>query len=344
MSNRPSSNRSKSGQSRRNRQQSGARRQQSRGQAQRPKAAASSLAGTAAFEEAGQGATPEPTTETRSATGMKTRANARRAERRASATKKKKQQQQLTWVMSAVAIAIVIAIVLIFVNRPSNDAIDIDYSGIPATQPQQTSNLAAISASPSPNAQGTPAADQYVGMSIGDPNAPVTLVVYADYQCPYCKIFQEDVYPKLVENYVKPGKLRIELREYPFLGGNDLADDGNESSRASQAALCAGDQGKYLEYHDKLFANQGRENDGNFSDKRLKQFADEIGLDTDQFNQCLDNDTFLPAVQASKNEGAAAGVSATPMFLLNGTLIQMPSGGYDAFAKQIDIAIKQSGG
>ena len=171
--------------------------------------------------------------------------------------------------------------------------------------------------------------------TLGDTNAPVTLIVYEDFQCPYCgaisgfmktnnPVMQSlrridptwtPFIPEIINNYVKNGKVLFAYRDYAFLGP--------ESIRAAEAGRCAGDQNKFWEYHDYLYSHQNGENQGAFSDSNLKSFALNLGLDVTTFNKCLDNGKYTQAVIDSKNEGNIAGVKGTPkgFILRNGKLI-----------------------
>lgn len=101
--------------------------------------------------------------------------------------------------------------------------------------------------------------------SLGDENAPVTMIEYSDFQCPFCGKFARDTEPKLVEKYVRDGTLRIEWRDFPYLG--------QESANAAFAARAAQEQGKFWEYHDLLYENQESANSGAFSDEKLLDLA-----------------------------------------------------------------------
>lgn len=98
----------------------------------------------------------------------------------------------------------------------------------------------------------------------------VTIIEYADFQCPFCGKFFKEIGETLIKDYVDAGKVRFVYRDFAFLG--------TESTRAAEAARCAGDQGKYWEYHDYLYNHQNGENQGNFSDLYLKSFAGELKL------------------------------------------------------------------
>lgn len=111
--------------------------------------------------------------------------------------------------------------------------------------------------------------------SLGSPDAPVTMVEYSDFQCPFCGKFARETEPELIEKYVDDGTLRIEWRDFPYLG--------QESANAAFAARAAQAQGGFWRYHDILYANQESTNSGAFSDERLLGFAREAGLNVEKF-------------------------------------------------------------
>ncbi len=297
--------------------------------------------GTARAQHAPQ-ATPQSVRTTKASTTAdegSARPSERRQARRDAAIRKEQQKKQLRLIIGGIAAAVVIAAVLILFNRPSNDAASIDYSGLAIAQPAITDTLG------TPQAGDGGAATPYRGAVVGDPNAPVTFVVYADFQCPFCLQFHQDVYPQILDDFVRDGKVKVEFREFPALGGADLSSSGNESVQAAEAAVCAGEQDKYIEYHDKLYANHRGENQGAFNNDRLKTFADDLGLDTGAFNDCLDSGRYEAAVIQSMDEGRALGITATPMFVIdNGSgepnVVQQTSAGYDLLKKQIEVAVE----
>jgi len=170
------------------------------------------------------------------------------------------------------------------------------------------------------------------GMSMGDANAPVQIDVYTDFQCPYCGRFERDTMPKIIENYVKPGKAHLTIHLFAFLG--------KESVWAAEAAYCANDQGKFWPYHNKLFNSQAGENQGAFSIEHLKIFAKELGLDTKQFNTCLDSQKYQQAIQQVKDAAGQRGVRSTPTIFINKKLI-LGAQPYKTFADAIDAALQK---
>ncbi|MEM4409059.1 MAG: DsbA family protein [Candidatus Caldarchaeum sp.] len=156
--------------------------------------------------------------------------------------------------------------------------------------------------------------------TMGDPNAPIKIVEYSDFQCPYCRRFAEETEPLLVETYIKAGKVYFVYRSM----GNFISDNiarargvvNTESRDSAMAAYCAADQGKFWEYHDALFANQTGEGVGAYSEARLKAIAQKLGLDMDAFNKCFSSGKYRDQVQQDYNDGTAAGLTGTPYFVI----------------------------
>jgi protein-disulfide isomerase len=105
---------------------------------------------------------------------------------------------------------------------------------------------------------------------LGNQTAPITIVLYVDFQCPFCGKFFKETEQTALANYIKNGKVKLVSRDFAFLG--------SESQKSAEAARCAGDQGKFWEYHDYLFNHQNGENKGNFSSLNLKTYAKALGL------------------------------------------------------------------
>lgn len=144
----------------------------------------------------------------------------------------------------------------------------------------------------------------------GNADAPVTILVFADFQCPYCGRFQMDTEPQIEAKYLQAGLVRIGYQHFAFLG--------DESQWAAEASECADDQQAFWPYHDKLFAGQNGENRGAFSKDNLKKFAADLGLDAAAFGQCLDSGKYSTLVTNQTSALQQLGVSSTPTFLVNG--------------------------
>lgn len=155
---------------------------------------------------------------------------------------------------------------------------------------------------------------------MGDPNAPVRVEEFSDFQCPYCSYFTENYETYFVENYVRTGKVYFIYRSM----GNFLSDNINratgkqnfESILSAEAAYCAGDQGKFWEYHDTLFANQTGEGVGDFERGNLILMAQNLGLDMDSFTQCLDSARYKAQAEKDEEDGLGYGVTGTPSFVV----------------------------
>ncbi len=179
--------------------------------------------------------------------------------------------------------------------------------------------------------------------AMGDPNAPITVVEYSDFQCPACKAFFDYVEEPFVSEYVATGKVRFVYRSMGLWIGQESVD-------AAEAAYCAGEQGKFWEYNHILFANQTGENVGDFLMKRLIAFAGEIdGLDVEAFKSCLDSNKYVQRVDTDGTEGRQAGVRGTPSLLIyktaDNTLIQTIEGApsMQDFRQILDDALQQVG-
>ncbi len=155
---------------------------------------------------------------------------------------------------------------------------------------------------------------------LGSPNAPVTIIEFSDFECPYCKQFQDAVMPNLTTNYIDTGKVKMVYMEFPLDSIHPYAHN------AALAAECAEEQNQFWAYHDALFADQS-----NIDVPALKAKAAALGLNTSQFNTCLDTKRYEPLVQAELAMGQSFGISGTPGFLVNGIFIggALP---YDQFA------------
>ena len=139
----------------------------------------------------------------------------------------------------------------------------------------------------------------------GEATAPVTLIEYSDYDCPFCKRHAETMMPALIKDYIDTGKVRFIMREYPIDHLHPRA------TAASQAVLCAGDQGNYWGMHDAMFADQRANTDEDF-----QGMASDLGLDVDAFNACMESDKFAEQIRAHQSEGQGLGVSGTPSFVV----------------------------
>lgn len=160
-------------------------------------------------------------------------------------------------------------------------------------------------------------------LAVGDVDAPVVMVNYSEFQCPYCGKFARDTEPKLIKKYVDKGILRIEWRDFPYLG--------KESGTAAMAGRAAADQGKFWQFNEAMFADQQTPNSGKLTTEFFVKIAEKIGLDTDKFREDLNSDKNHEAIQKDFDEGQSIGVSGTPAFVINGRPIMgaQPLGAFE---------------
>ncbi|MBU1197758.1 DsbA family protein [Candidatus Micrarchaeota archaeon] len=141
---------------------------------------------------------------------------------------------------------------------------------------------------------------------LGPEDAPVTIVEYSDFGCPFCERFVSQTLPSLKQQYIDSGKVRFYFKQYP------IPQLHPNAPKAAEGSLCASDQGQFWAFHDLVFES------GQYDPASLKQHAETLGLDTDAFNSCLDNGDKTAEVQAHVAEGSQFGVSGTPTFFING--------------------------
>ena len=175
--------------------------------------------------------------------------------------------------------------------------------------------------------------DQVDGFAAGSPDAPVTVEIWEDFQCPYCQRFTYEVKPAIVSQYVESGDVRLVFRNLAFLG--------DESHWAAVAASLAADQNKFWPFHDYLFANyQGKES-GAFRIDRLLQMGESVGLDMEQFRDGLQLENarqrFAEIEAEAREDAYAIGVNATPTVTVDGVPVQPPD--VETIAAAIDIAL-----
>jgi protein-disulfide isomerase len=140
---------------------------------------------------------------------------------------------------------------------------------------------------------------------LGQTDATVTLVEFTDYQCPFCRRHAAQTKPQLVKDYVETGKLKYVLREFP------IASIHPQATKAAEAALCAGDQGRYWDINEVFFANQRQ-----LGIDDIKAHAEGLGLELASFSECLDGGKYAQQVQNDLQDGTKAGVRGTPTFFL----------------------------
>jgi protein-disulfide isomerase len=205
-------------------------------------------------------------------------------------------------VVVAVSLALITA-VLFVMPRQQDDAADTSggaSTAQPQTEPEQTDD---------PLAQlARREADD--PMALGREDAPVVMINYSEFQCPFCGKFARDTEPTLVKDYVDKGILRIEWRDFPYLG--------QESLTAARAGRAAGAQGKFWEFHDAMYDKQLPPNSGQLTEDHLADVAGKAGLDVERFRLDMRSPDATAAIQRDFKEGQAIGVTGTPAFIING--------------------------
>lgn len=153
--------------------------------------------------------------------------------------------------------------------------------------------------------------DTIIGNSspiLGSNDAPIAMIEFGDYQCFYCHKFFNNTESDIVKNYVDTGKVKMIFKDFTIIG--------QDSVTAANAAHCAQEQGKFWEYHDALYNNWSGENTGWISTTSLAQFAQQVGLNQDQFNQCMTQAKYMQIVRGSVSDANILGLTGTPDFFI----------------------------
>lgn len=257
--------------------------------------------------------------------------NERKSKRQERREKIQKQQSRsrLYMILGITIIAIVVVGLVVLptvlnATRPMAEVVSID----PGTHPNPNDN------------------------SMGNPNAPIKIEEFSDFQCPYCEQFHSGTEAQLRQYFIDTGKVLFTYRSMGNWVSRNVGGTSTESQDAALAAYCAGEQNKFWEMHAMLFANVRGENVGSFSDKRLKAIAAKVdGLDTDQFNSCYDSGKYEDRVQQDLTDGTAAGITGTPAFLLiyktasGETKTKLIEGAqpFSVFQQDIEAALAEAG-
>lgn len=214
---------------------------------------------------------------------------------------RKSSNHSLYWIIGGIAAAAILVLALVVLN--------LNTAQPPALTPKVTS-----------------------GRTWGQADAPVTIEMYGDFQCPICR--QADLTLRsIAPKYIDTGKAKIVFHNFAFIG--------QESTWAAEAAECANDQGKFWDYASYVYDHQVGENVGGFVQTNLKQFGQAVGLDANIFNACVDSNKYESLIASELAQGQALGVSATPTFVINGQF--MPGLlSADQFGSIIDAAQPKS--
>ena len=143
---------------------------------------------------------------------------------------------------------------------------------------------------------------------LGNPNASITLIEFGDYQCHYCHVFFESIEGKIIKNYIETGKVKMIFKDYNIIG--------KDSVKASQGAHCANDQGLFWEYHDILYSNWTGENNGWASGANLANYAQDIGLEMNQWTDCMSQQKHSKTILISNEDAKKLQLTGTPAFFV----------------------------
>jgi len=187
---------------------------------------------------------------------------------------------------------------------------------------------------------GGPAAGVKVNVSAdddavsGNEKAKVTIIEFSDFQCPFCRVFWSEAYQQIKKEYIDTGKIKFVYRDYPL----SFHPAAQVSAEASE---CAREQGKFWEMHDKIFSEQAKQGSGTitYGVPELKKWASQIGLNLDNFNQCLNSGKYKSEVENDFADGSSYGVSGTPTLYINGSPV-IGAQPFSVFKEIIDNELK----
>ena len=177
---------------------------------------------------------------------------------------------------------------------------------------------------------------------LGEKDAPVEIIEFSDFQCPFCRKFWTDTFSQLKTQYIDTGKAKLVYRDFPLDSIHPMAQ------KSAEAAQCADEQGKFWEYHDKMYGEQNILDGGSiegpvqstvtYTANDLKKWAKDLGLDSSKFDSCLDDGKYEDEVKNDFQDGAQAGVQGTPSFFINGNQLSGAQP-FSAFKAAIDAEL-----
>ncbi|HET8720333.1 MAG TPA: thioredoxin domain-containing protein [Candidatus Nitrosotenuis sp.] len=227
------------------------------------------------------------------------------------------------------AIAAVVILGIFFAMNNTNmgfKATDIEQS---EAEKQQESTL---SAENSPQEVKLSVFYDNASPALGDPDAPITIVEFGDYQCFYCNKFFHETEDQVYQNYIKTGKAKLIFKDFTIIGSDSVV--------AAHAAHCADEQGQFWEYHDALYNNWTGENNGWASAENQIKFAQSLGLDQNSFLDCMTSEKYTEMIKASSNDAKTLGLTGTPGFFVigpNNKIVKVPGAQpYDVFVNILE--------
>lgn len=233
------------------------------------------------------------------------------------------------WLIPVVVIVVAAALIFVVLTGPGGDESEQPVNAAPSGQNPPTE----IQGPADPDFSVVEQRDESDLLTLGPIDAPVVLVAFSDFQCPFCGRWSEQTLPTMVE-YAEAGDLRIEWR--------DLAIFGEESGRAALAAYAAAEQGQYWEYHNALFPGGETRPPAALTEEALISLAAELGLNIAQFEADMKSTETLETVSAHQQMATDLGVFSTPTFLINGQPITgaQPT---QVFVDAVDMALELAG-
>ena len=229
--------------------------------------------------------------------------------------------------MPTVVLGIIMIVMLVFMISINTQLTKIANSFEAPTGNAAKDTEPEVEPNPTPTPSPTPSVELAIGDSAvkGDEDAPVEIYEFSEFQCPFCKRFYDNTWDQILDNYLNDGKVKVIFKHFP-LGFHANAQ------KASEATECAKDQGKFWEYHDVLFET------AQLDMESLKKHAEDLGLDTEDFNTCLDTGKYADKVKEDFDLGRTVGVSGTPSFFINGKKV-VGAQPYEVFKAEIDAAL-----
>lgn len=229
-------------------------------------------------------------------------------------------------VLVAVLVLTALGLIIYLANGRSGDD-----TAANAQQPQQQTSNVETGADPLADLPRREPGDP---MALGAPDAPVTMVMYEDYRCPFCAKFSRDIAPPLIERYVETGVLRMEWRDLPIFGEQSLL--------AARAGRAAAEQDRFWEFTEAVYAAAPDRGHPDLTPEKLRDFAREVGVeDLDRFTADMNSNRYDAAIEADVREGTELGVSSTPTFIVNGQPV-LGAQPLDTFTSVIDAAKARS--
>ena len=171
--------------------------------------------------------------------------------------------------------------------------------------------------------------------ALGEADAPVVIVEFSDFQCPYCARFAQQTFPQIKREYIDTGKVRFVFRDFPLSFHRNAA-------LAAEAAQCAYEQDTFWEMHDRIFTGQGEWSGSTEAREIFVRYAEELGLDRARFQECLDSGRYREEVQGDFRDGTSYGVRGTPTFFINGRKL-VGAQPFNSFQQMIEDELRKGG-